>query len=151
MLGRAPDLLAPSPPLPGSRRSLTSRVAQTAAGKLEGMGGEGWSGVGWGRDQRTQCPTAPGVAHTWHPGLAICSRLTASRAWDVGLERDKDTAWGVDGFASTAAVNPVNQRLWCSYCVQSAALVPSSCWAQELRHLFCYTRKLEKNPVYVVV
>lgn len=144
----APDLSVPSPPLSASCRGPTSRVAQMVAGSSWGGEGRAWARQG----PKTSAPrTVLGVQHTWHPGLTICSELTAAPARGVGLERDKDTAWGVDGFASTAAMNSVNQRLWCSYCVPCAASVPSSCWAQELRHLFGYTLKLEKNPVYIVV
>lgn len=102
----ASDLPVPSPPLPTSRRGPTSRVAQMVAGSF----GEGRVWVGQGpKTSATQ--TVLGVQHTWHPGLTICSELNATRARGVGLERDKDTAWGVNGFASTAAMNSVNQRL----------------------------------------
>lgn len=95
--------------------------------------------------------TAQGVLHIWHPGLTICSELTAAPARGVGLEKDKETAWGVDGFASVASMNSVNQRLRCSYCVRSAVWVPASFWAQELHHLFGYALKLESNPMYIVL
>lgn len=89
-LRQAPGLLAPIPRLPGSRRGPTARVAQTAVGEL--MGGVGRGGVGPG--PKSSVPrTAPYVLHTWHPGVAICSKLTASWTRGVGMERDKDTAW----------------------------------------------------------
>lgn len=90
---------------------------------------------GVGQGPKNSAPqTAPGVLHTWHPGRAICSELTASRARGVGLERYDNSAWEEDAFESTETMKSVNQCLWCSYCVPS---VPSSCWARELHHLFC--------------
>lgn len=96
----------------------TSRVAPRAACR------DGRGGVKQGPKN-----SVPHTAlHTWHPGLAICSQLTAFRARAGGLERCKDSAWGEDDFESTEAMNSVSQCLWCPYCVPS---VPSSCWAQE--------------------
>lgn len=113
----------PSPPLPGSP---LARHHVWRRRRLVGVGG-----VGRSRDQRTWCPRprraccTPGTRHS---PSAPSSRLSGQ---GVSLERCKDIARGQDGFES---MNSVNQCLWCSYCVQS---VPSSCWAQELHHLFC--------------
>ena len=137
---RAQDARAPpgtsspcSPPSPSRiPQGPTSRAEQTAAR------GGGRGGVG--RPPKNAVPqTAPGALHTWHSGLAICSKLTASLASGVGLEKYKGTAWGEDGLESAEAMKSVNQCLWCSYCVRS---ISSSCWAQERHHLFysvCYT------------
>ena len=113
----------PSPPLPGSP---LARHHVWRRRRLVGVGG-----VGRSRDQRTWCPRPRRARCT--PGTRDSPSASSSRlsGQGVSLERCKDIARGQDGFES---MNSVSQCLWCSYCVQS---VPSSCWAQELHHLFC--------------
>lgn len=69
---RASDLQAPSLPFPGSRSGQTPRVAETARSWGVGGSGEGWGGRRARGPKNSAPQTAPGVLHTWHPGLAIC-------------------------------------------------------------------------------
>lgn len=104
-----------------------------------------------GQGPKNSAPhTAQGVLHIWHPELTICSELTAARARGVGLERDKDTAWGMDGFVSTAAMNSINVYGAPTVCAVQP-LSPPAAGLRNCTNLFGYTLKLEKNPVYIVL